>query len=193
MDTQSSQFLQQELHTIYYLTKYIVGILFWDIMIAQKTITAMVTLLTNNINQKAKYMNYSTAIFIVKEDQVRAIACQYEKVEENRSAKVVTFKSLDKSIKVGDIVVVPSHTRHNFTTNKVVAVDVEVDLESTQKMDWIVARMDDDDYKVILAQEEEIIKKVKSAELRKKKADLFQNLKADQEAIEALPLLTPIG
>lgn len=131
-------------------------------------------------------MNYTAAILIVKEN-VRVIKAKYEKEE---FSKEVLFKTTDPLIKVGDIIVVPSKTRHNFTTNKVVDVDVVIDTDLPQELTWVAARVDLEDYNTILVQEEEIIKKVKSAEMRQKREALLNNLEKDRAAIEALPLIT---
>jgi hypothetical protein len=68
-------------------------------------------------------VNYTTAVFLIN-DSIRAVTCTYE-----NDGKRVPFKTLDKTIAVDDIVVVPSGTRHGMTTCKVVEVDSDVDYD----------------------------------------------------------------
>lgn len=132
-------------------------------------------------------MNYSTAIFLISDD-VRAILVTYE-AEDN--APRVMFKTMDPNIKVDDFVVVPSSTRHKITTAKVVAVDVEIDLESTVEMAWIVGVITMVEFDKIKSQEGDAIAKIKSAEKRRKRDELREALVKDVGDLTALPIYTP--
>lgn len=121
-------------------------------------------------------MNYSTAVMLFNEN-IRAIKVEYEpstnpKVPSQR----YTFKTLDKSIEVGDFVVVPTETRHNMTVVKVMEVDVEVDFESSTEIKWIVDKVNTVNNTNILAEEIKWIDAIKKSEIRKKKEDIKKNM-----------------
>ena len=130
-------------------------------------------------------MNYTTAVFLINKN-VRAVEGTYESGD---TAKRETFKTLDPTIKSGDLVVVPTDTRHKMTVVKVVAIDVDVDFESSAPVRWIVSKVDVHEHEVRLAQEGDAISAIKSAELRKKREDLRDSLLKDHMAeIKALPI-----
>lgn len=137
-------------------------------------------------------MNYSTSIFLFS-DAVKCIHAVYEPETPNGpKVKRTTFKTFDPTIKVGDLVAVPSDTRHEVTICKVVAIDVEPDLESSQKMDWVIAVVPQDAYKELLAEEAKVIERVQIAERRRKRDELRKSLMADDTAnmdIKALPII----
>jgi hypothetical protein len=138
-------------------------------------------------------MNYSTAIFLINPDNVRAISTTYDVDSDSPGAKKaprVVFKTFDQSIKVGDLVVVPSSTRHKMTVVKVAEVDVDPDLESTIEMSWIVARVDRHEYEVTLANEGRAIKVMRDAEKTHQREELKAKLMAhvDAEALSKLAI-----
>lgn len=135
-------------------------------------------------------MNYSTAIFLINKN-ARGIMAVYESFKDDEQYKrnAQLFKSLDPSIQVGDFVVVETNTRHNMTVVKVTEIDVDFDLTSTAKVEWIVAKVDRVYVDNLKSQEADAIKAIKSAELRKKREDLREALFADHiETLKALPL-----
>lgn len=134
-------------------------------------------------------MNYTTAVFLIN-SKARAILATYEVEEDNTKTYVkrTLFKTLDPTIQVGDIVAVPSKTRHHVTTTKVVEVDVDVDYDDKTPVDWVIAKIDQKPYEEILEQEKVAIKTIKSAEDRAQRAALRAKLDADKEAIAALKL-----
>jgi hypothetical protein len=135
-------------------------------------------------------MNYTTAIFLINRD-VRAILCNYE---PHKPEATVMFKTLDKTIKKDDYVVVPTHTRHNMTVSKVIEVDVDVDFDDQTPVCWVVAKVDRTQFEVILSQEGDATKVIKSAEATKKRNELAASLLADsKEALKALPITTING
>jgi hypothetical protein len=113
-------------------------------------------------------MNYSKAVFLIN-NEVRAVAATYE-AEDN--AKRTIFKTLDVSIKVGDLCIVPTENRHKMTVVKIVETDIDVDMDSPEHMNWIISVVDRDEYERTLANEQKAIQMVKSAELRQKRAAL---------------------
>ena len=130
-------------------------------------------------------MNYSTAVFLINK-YVRAILATYEAED---TAKRTMFKTLDPTIAVGDFVIVPTDTRHKMTVVKVVETDVDVDFDSHTQVGWVVGKVDQSGYNTVLAQERDAINAIKSAELRKKRQDLRDNMLADSLAdIKALPI-----
>ena len=120
-------------------------------------------------------MNYSTAVFLIN-DSVRCIAATYEE-----SGKETLFKTLDAAIQVDDLVIVPTDTRHKMTVVKVTRVDVDVDLDASAHMDWIVDAVDDDGFKKVIDMEKAAIETIKSAEKRKKRDDMREAIFRDRE------------
>lgn len=120
-------------------------------------------------------MNYSLAVFLIN-TSVRAVTGIYEEGQ-----KPTTFKTFDQDIKKDDICVVPSGTRHGFTTIKIIDTDVDVDFDTPAQMAWVVCKIDLGPHKKILEQEEAAVKVVKSGELRKKREDLAAAILKDQQ------------
>lgn len=131
-------------------------------------------------------MNYSTAIMLVNEN-IRAIRCAYEPTQEG--TKEYLFKSLDKTIKVGDLVVVPSTTRYKRAVVKVTEVDAEVDYDSTVQIEWIVGKIDNADYAAIKNAEQGAIDQIKTVEKKRKTDELRDKLGLnDNTLLKALPI-----
>lgn len=120
-------------------------------------------------------MNKTTIVFLIN-DSVRAIKATYDS-----GASPELFKTLDQSIKVDDLIVVQSSTRHEMTVCKVTEVDVEIDLDSPALMKWAIQRVNVDALNDLLAQEDQAIAKVNSIEKRKKKEALRAAIFADEE------------
>jgi hypothetical protein len=136
-------------------------------------------------------MNYSTAIFLVN-PAARAVMCTYDLEAEGKSISRTMFKTVDPSIAVDDLVIVPTDTRHGMTVCKVVETDVDVDFESSGQVKWIVGRIDKGPYEQALAAEQAGIAKIKSAEMRAQREALAKKLFADMqdEEVKALPMST---
>ena len=128
-------------------------------------------------------MDNSRIVFLIN-DHARAVMATYE---EKASAEM--FKTFDPMIRVGDLAVVQSSTRHNMTVVKVTAVDVDVNFDATTAIPWIVQKIDGPKFDAILAQEAQAISAVQAAELRRKKDELRKTMFKDHEAsISALAL-----
>lgn len=129
-------------------------------------------------------MNYSTAVFLIN-DKVRAIEVTYQPDGDGdyNKAKRYTCKSLDPYLEVGHLVVVPykDDKTHGFFVCKVVAVDVDIDLDSSHDFRWIVGRVDLKNYEMILDQEKAAIEVMRSAEKNKRRKELRESVFADQE------------
>lgn len=123
-------------------------------------------------------MNTSTAVMLINEE-IRAITTSYDVEPENKTGfvpKRVMFKTLDKTINVGDLVVVPTSTRHGFTVVKVMEVDVDVDFESPTKIEWIVQKVDTAPYSTILQEENKWVETLKASEKRRKREEIKKNM-----------------
>lgn len=123
-------------------------------------------------------MNLSTAVFLLKNSAARAVLVTYEPDTTSRKQDRVMYKTFDASIKKGDMVVVPTDTRHNLTVCQVDAVDVDVDFDSNTQVAWIVGKIDMADVNSIKAQEDNIINIIKAAEKNKKKLELQASMEA---------------
>lgn len=134
-------------------------------------------------------MNYSTAVFLINPN-ARAVYATYE---EGEKAPKTLFKTLDPGIKIDDLVIVPTDTRHKMTVVKVVEVDVDFDLDTTINIPWIIGPVDRAAFDKTLAAEQQAIQAIKSAELRKKRDDLRAALLVDQEALKSLPITSMGG
>jgi len=71
-------------------------------------------------------VNNSTIVFLIN-DQVRAFKGTYD---EGQAAE--TFKTMDQTLAVNDLVLVQSSTRHLMTVVKVTEVDVEINFDSNK-------------------------------------------------------------
>jgi hypothetical protein len=130
-------------------------------------------------------MNYSTAIFLIN-DSTRLMKCEYD---PDKPHNTQYFKTLDQTIEEGDFVIVQSSTRHEMTVVKVVGEDEDVDFDSNTRIDWIIGRIDLQDFKDLKRQEQEAIDAIKKAEKRRKRDELRAALFKDhEESIKELDL-----
>jgi len=134
-------------------------------------------------------MNYSTAVFLINPN-CRAIEAIYEVDTDQRKAPRAIFKSFDDGIHVGDIILVPSETRHKVTTCKVTAVDVEIDITTTAEIKWVIGVVDQAGYEDLKAVEEKAISQIKSAEKNHQREELRKKMFAnmDESAVKTLQL-----
>lgn len=114
---------------------------------------------------------HNSAIVFLINDDVRAVKACYE----DHAAPDV-FKTMDTNIKVDDILVVQSGTRHELTIVKVTEVDVEPDLHTTKPIKWVVSKVETSDLKTMLAEEGNAILTVQKAERQRKKDELRQTM-----------------
>lgn len=133
-------------------------------------------------------MNASKIIFLIN-DQVRAVKAIYED-----SGTAEEFKTLDQTLKIGDLAVVTSSTRHEMTVVKITDVDFDLDLESGRDVRWVVQKIDTAAFARLKEQEAEAISAVHSAERRRKRDELRKTLFADhQEQLKTLALAHEAG
>ena len=114
-------------------------------------------------------MNYSTAVMLIN-PSIRAVRGQYE----DRGTTEV-FKTIDQSLKIGDLAVVETSTRWGMTVFKVTAVDVEVDFDSSTTIGWVVGRVDQAQHDNIKTMEQKAIEVIKAGELRKRREEIKKN------------------
>lgn len=139
-------------------------------------------------------MNYSTAVFLINKT-VRAVTVSYEPSpsDPNVGHNPMVFKTLDQSIKPKDMVVIPTDTRWKMTMGRVEAVDVDVDFDSPTQIKWLMGNFDKGAYELVLAQEQDAITAIRSAEVRQKREALAKALFADNEGLKSLPIASVTG
>jgi hypothetical protein len=128
--------------------------------------------------QESNTMNPSAAIFIAS-DKARAVKCQYVgESDAKREAEMrgYTFKTMDQTLTKGDIVVVPTGTRHGFTCVKIIDVNVPIDTQGSIEYKWIVGKVDLEQYEKILAVEETVMAKIRNAEVARQRKQMRADL-----------------
>ena len=145
-------------------------------------------------SQPAQITNYSTLIFLIN-PKVRAIKAVYEPDAKGNSgadtdSKKELFKTFDPLITVGDYLVVPSDTRLKMTTVRVTDTDVEVDLETTAQVRWVIGTIDMAGFEQTKNLEQQAITRVKSAKANAAREELRKQLLADIDpaAMETLQI-----
>lgn len=141
-------------------------------------------------------MNLSTAIFLVNK-AVRPVRVEYDPDNSKNNSPDILFKTLDDSIKIDDFVVVPTRTRVGFTVCKVKEIGFRVNFDTTVQYDWIVARVDLDAHKRLVAQEAIVLNRIGDAEENRKRAELSAALQlsdidlTDLDVVAAPKLAAP--
>lgn len=129
-------------------------------------------------------MNYSKTILLLNKN-VRCVLCKYEEGHTNK-----IFKTLDATIAKDDIVVVTTETRVKRTCVQVIEVDVDVDLENGEQLNWVIQKVDEPAFKILKDQEDAMIAKVRKAEQQHQRKELGEKLlKAHSSDLEGLPLI----
>lgn len=111
-------------------------------------------------------------------DDVRFLWANYEP-----NAKKELFKTFDKEICVGDILVVPATTRHGLTTVRVTDVDVDIDFDGPDIAHWVAARVDPESFLDLVKREESALQTIRSAELRQKRIAMREAIFANQSEL----------
>lgn len=125
-------------------------------------------------------MNLSKAILLVNKN-IRLIEAIYEIDPEPGTskppAKRYRFKTLDRTIIVGDLILVPTDTRYKASVNKVTAIDVELDdYDSDGEIRWMIGRVDKTAYDASVKMEAEATVMIRDAEKRSKQEELRKKL-----------------
>lgn len=133
----------------------------------------------------------SLLVFLL-DDKVKAVRAVYEKVDEPipaptpaaygedtktaRKLQGFLFKTLDDTLFVGQLVVVPTDTRHGFTVVKIVEIDAEPDMRTDKEVKWVVGPVDVAEYHRVREGEQSILAKVAKQKLRKEREALRETL-----------------
>jgi hypothetical protein len=138
-------------------------------------------------------MDSTKIVFLINED-VRLIRVSYDKDDVpalNGEKRTYQFKTLDKSLKVDDLVIVETGTRHGLTVCKVTEVDLDVDFNDGISLKWAFHRVDTELVESIRAKEAEAITAAKRAELKRQRNQLRGDIFAEHsEMIAGLSLAT---
>lgn len=146
-------------------------------------------------------MNLTSAIMLVNK-AVRPVRVLYDPDVPKHNDPNRLFKTLDADLKVDDFVVVRTATRHGFTVARVSEIDFRVNFDSPQDYDWIVAKVDIDQYKSVVEQEKKVVERIGDAEENRKRAELSASLGLESidlndidivNGTKALPTATPQG
>lgn len=116
--------------------------------------------------------NPSTVLFLINDD-IRAVRVSYE--DNNRSRETIK-KTFLQDLKVGDYVLVETDTRWGATVCKVVAVNVEPDFTSSERIGWIFGRAPLEDLESLKAQETQALTIINEAQKRKAKEELRKTI-----------------
>lgn len=114
-------------------------------------------------------MNYSTSVMLIN-PAILAVKGKYED-----TSKDTVFKTLDSTLKVGDMVVVESGTRWNYTTVKITEINASPDFDSTEIIKWVVQKIDVDSHDKLKEMEDKAIQVIKAGELRRRREDIKKN------------------
>ena len=128
--------------------------------------------------------NTSTVLFLINDD-IRAIRVAYEDGGKNRETVKKTFL---RDLAIGDYVLVETETRWGATVCRVVALDVEVDFTSTERIGWIFAKAPLDDLEKLKEQETSALQIINEARKREAKEKLRETIMAQcGSQLKALP------
>ncbi len=141
-------------------------------------------------------MNYSTAILVMNPD-ARCVKVIYEPDTDHTKQTREMFKTFDKTLKVGDFVVVPTSTRFNLTVCKIVEVDIDDWMDTSKDLGWVVGRVDMADAEKVKAWEADAIQGLKDAEKRKRRREMQASMteamnEKEKEGL-ALMLASPLA
>lgn len=134
-------------------------------------------------------VNLNTAIFLVNA-QCRALTLAYEwcdregKTEKGDPFATDVFKTLDPSIKKGDLVLGETQSRHKLCVYKVIEADVEIDLARTKYIPWVVGRVKTN-LEELQASEAEMISAIRQRDKEKQRAELAETMMKDYGGVIA--------
>lgn len=133
-------------------------------------------------------MNYSIAVLLLNTN-IQLVACSYEPSASKDIAPITTlFKTFNKNLKEGDLVLVSTNTRHGFTVVRVEKTGVQLDPHTSCKIDWVVETFDTAGYQKILELENAAIEKMKAKEADKRAAELRKTMGLDDEDMANLEI-----
>lgn len=120
-------------------------------------------------------MNPSLYSFLA-EPSCRAVKVEYDpdsKLNNNYNICRL-YKTLDPTISVDNLVVVPTETRHGFTVCKVVEVDLQVNYNGNDEYRWVLGKVDKAAYDALLDQDKAVKSKIGKIEENKIKRELME-------------------
>lgn len=118
-------------------------------------------------------MNLSAAIMLV-DKTVRPVRVEYDPDNKYNNNPMRVFKCIDPSVKVGDLVIVQTHTRHGFTIAKVSEIDFAVDFNSSEQWGWIGGKFDKPGFDDVIKIEEGVQGRVAKAQENKMRKELAE-------------------
>lgn len=116
-------------------------------------------------------MNLSAAIMLV-DKTVRPVRVEYDPELKYNNNPNKLFKTINPDIKVNDLVICQTHTRHGFTIVKVTEIDFPVDFNSSDQWAWIGGKFDKDAFDTVLKIETGVIDRVAKAQENKMREEL---------------------
>lgn len=129
-------------------------------------------------------MNFNTAIFLVN-SHCRALSLAYEAYDENgidpNTSKPVhtdVFKTLDRTIRKGDLVLGETQSRHKLCVYRVVAEDIEIDLEYSKPIRWVVGKVTHN-LEELRRMEDDMQAMIRRKDKEKKRAELAETMMKD--------------
>ncbi len=133
-------------------------------------------------------MNLTAAVFLVNES-VRALKVEYDPDNKHNNDTSRLYKTFDTSIGKGDLVIVPTTTRHGYTVAKVVEIDFQVDFQTTEQYRWVVDKVDLARFNEVIETEKKIVQRVGKAEENKMRAELKASMGLGEIAFTDLDLM----
>lgn len=124
-------------------------------------------------------VNKSLAVFLLETPGLRAVNVTYEGFDPSTKkplGNLTMFKTFERDLTVGDLVIVPTGTRVGFTCVQIAELDPEIDFESSKEVGWIVGLFDISRHATILAQEQKIIDAVKAADKKARQDELKKRM-----------------
>lgn len=119
-------------------------------------------------------MNLSASIMLVNK-AVRPVRVEYDPDQWKNNSPDAVFMTFDATIKVDDLVIVPTHTRHGFTIVKVKEIDFAVDFQDTRPVwRWVGGKFDKAQYDSILAQEKVVKDRIAKSQENKMRKELAE-------------------
>ena len=144
----------------------------------------------------SQQLNETLAVFLFNDD-VRGIRCSYNVKKPNgkdinENPTTYFFKTFDQTIKVDDLVVVPSRGERNavpFTVIRVAEVDCKAPHKETNiDFKWIVCKFDPCQHDDTLKQEQELFDMMEAKRELKAKIELAEMMGLDESDYSGLSI-----
>ncbi len=142
-------------------------------------------------------INPSLAAFLLPGDKrPRCVSVSYDRIKgavkgQDAGSDIKSFKTFDRALAKGDLVIVPTDTRWGFTVGRVEDVDLIVNYSSPEQMRWIAGRMDKPAYDRIIENEKHLTGTVAKATEEKARRELMDEMLAIDSNFANLSLTGP--